>query len=84
MVMKKYVVAEIKEFIENEINANNKYLIGACYLVDDNEIYTEIKVSFRTNMAGNYKKLLAFLSTTPYILVKTDLCTYASIIRAYK
>lgn len=82
--MKDYVVADIKEFIEGEINNNNKYLIGACYLADDNEIYTEIKVSFRTNLVGNYKKLLAFLSTTNYILVKTDLCNYSTIIRAYK
>lgn len=55
--MKDYVVADIKEFIESEINFNNKYLIGACYLADDNEIYTEIKVSFRTNLVGNYKKI---------------------------
>lgn len=82
--MKDYVVADIKEFIESEINFNNKYLIGACNLADDNEIYTEIKVSFRTNLVGNYKKLLAFLSTTNYILVKTDLCNYSTIIRAYK
>lgn len=82
--MKDYVVADIKEFIESEINFNNKYLIGTCYLTDDNEIYTEIKVSFRTNLVGNYKKLLAFLSTTNYILVKTDLCNYSTIIRAYK
>lgn len=82
--MKDYVVADIKEFIESEINVNNKYLIGACYLVGDNEIYTEIKVSFRMNLAGNYKKLLAFLLTTNYILVKTDFCNYSTIIRAYK
>ncbi len=82
--MKDYVVADIKEFIESEINNNNKYLIGDCYLEDDNEIYTEIKVSFHMNLVGNYKKLLAFLSTTNYILVKTDLCNYSTIIRSYK
>ena len=33
--MKDYVVADIKEFIENEINVNNKRLNGTCFLADD-------------------------------------------------
>lgn len=81
--MQKFI-EDVKKFIENDINVDNKYLVGGCYLVDDTEVYTEIKVSFNTRQAENYKKLLAFLSRTQYIIVTTDLCTYATIIRAYK
>lgn len=78
------IVEDIKRFIENDINLNNKFNIGGSYLCDDTETYTDIKVLFNTRHAENYKKLLAFLSTTDYILVRTEVYSYGCIIREYK
>lgn len=78
------VVEDIRNFIEKDINRNNKYNFGACYLHDSTDAYIEVSVAFEAYNSDNYKKLLAFLATTDYILVRTNLCTYGCIIRGYK
>ena len=78
------IIEDIRKFIEKNINQNNKYNFGACYLYDNTDAYTEVSVAFEAYNSDNYKKLLAFLASTDYILVKTNICTYGCIIRGYK
>lgn len=78
------IIKDIRKFIEKNINQNNKYNFGACYLHDNTDAYTEVSVAFEAYNSDNYKKLLAFLATTDYILVRTNICTYGCIIRGYK